>query len=170
MGTGEGARYILVWLAWFLSFERASAASLTWNAGADTNVVGYLVYWGATSQSYTQSVDVGNVTSAPISTLSRGPTNYFAVTAYNNDGVESDFSNEAVFIDGGQLMAGGISANQPQLFVTLFGGYLYDVQFSASLTNWTTIASVLARTNGIYEVMDTNFMSGENRFYRLILR
>ncbi|MEO7300378.1 MAG: Ig-like domain-containing protein [Verrucomicrobiota bacterium] len=70
--------------------------SLAWDASADVSVVNYKVYYGSASGTYTNSVQVGNVTTATVSNLVDGVTYYFASTALDADGLESDFSNEAV--------------------------------------------------------------------------
>jgi len=63
--------------------------------GSDLNdLAGYKIYYGTSSGNYTQSIDVGNITSAAISNLSSG-TWCFATTAYDTSGNESDYSNEA---------------------------------------------------------------------------
>src|SRR6516165_4972693 len=74
--------------------KAAQSLTLAWDSSADTNVVGYRVYYGSTTRSYTNSVDVGNATSATISGLQDGSTHYFAATAYNNIGLESAYSSE----------------------------------------------------------------------------
>ncbi len=69
--------------------------TLTWDAPA-TNVNkidGYKVYYGTSSRIYTQSIDVGNVTTYTIENLPSG-TWYFAVTAYDISGNESIYSVE----------------------------------------------------------------------------
>ncbi len=58
------------------------------------DLVGYKIYYGDSSSNYTQTIDVGNYTSAVISSLSSG-TWCFATTAYDTSGNESDYSNEA---------------------------------------------------------------------------
>src|SRR5437867_4474089 len=74
----------------------ASAASVTlvWNASPGTNIAGYNVYYGVASRTYTNKVNVGNATNATVSGLIEGTTYYFAVTAYDSNGLESDYSNE----------------------------------------------------------------------------
>ena len=74
--------------------------TLAWDApttnedGSDlTDLAGYRVYYGTSSGSYTNSVNIGNFTSAVISNLSLG-TWYFAITAYNSSSVESSYSTE----------------------------------------------------------------------------
>jgi hypothetical protein len=62
-------------------------------------VVGYRVYSGLTPHAYDQARGAGMVVSAGTtyvaSNLQRGRTYYFAVTAYDGSGNESDFSAEA---------------------------------------------------------------------------
>ncbi len=67
---------------------------LAWDANVEPNIAGYRLYYGNTSGQYTQSMDVGNVTLATVSGLTEGLTYFFAVTAYNTFGLESDPSNE----------------------------------------------------------------------------
>lgn len=71
-------------------------------------VTGYKIYVGSSSRNYTNIVDVGmgtNITRWPeclcptngcaiITNLTVGVHYYFAATAYNGAGLESDFSNE----------------------------------------------------------------------------
>ncbi|MBI5663912.1 MAG: fibronectin type III domain-containing protein [Nitrospirae bacterium] len=63
--------------------------------GTDLNdLAGYKIYYGPSSNNYTQSINVGNISSAVISNLSSG-TWCFATTAYDTAGNESGYSNEA---------------------------------------------------------------------------
>jgi len=59
-----------------------------------TNLAGFKVYFGRSSGSYTNTVDIGNSTSYTVTNLSPG-SYYFAVTAYDTTGLESGYSNEA---------------------------------------------------------------------------
>jgi hypothetical protein len=72
----------------------AANVTLAWDASPDPTVVGYRVYYGGASGNYTNSFAVGPVTTAGISNLVVGRTYYFAATAFDSAGVESDFSNE----------------------------------------------------------------------------
>ena len=58
------------------------------------------MYSGTTSGVYTQTSEVGTATAASVSNLIVGQTYYFAVTAYNNGGVESKPSNEVSVVAG----------------------------------------------------------------------
>ena len=76
----------------------AGAVTLLWDRNPETNVIGYRVYVGTVSRAYDSVLDIGNSTSAAVPT-SAG-MNYFAVTAYDSDGLESGFSSEVTFADG----------------------------------------------------------------------
>jgi hypothetical protein len=80
------------------------SVNLAWSPSPDTNVVGYRVYYGVASRTYTNMVDVGAVTNATIGGLVEGKTYYFAATAYNILGLESDYSAEISYtIPGGSV-------------------------------------------------------------------
>ena len=70
-----------------------SSATLAWNAVTGTTLSGYKVYVGEAPHLYTRTITVGTVTSTTVSSLTRGRTYYFAVTAYNSAG-QSTASNE----------------------------------------------------------------------------
>jgi hypothetical protein len=58
------------------------------------DLAGYKAYYGTASRTYSQVVDVGNVTTRQINNLTDGLTYYFAVTAYDTLKNESVYSNE----------------------------------------------------------------------------
>jgi hypothetical protein len=77
-----------------------TSAKLTWDPPTTnvdgtpcTDLAGYKAYVGLAPRSYTQTIDVGNATTYSITNLPEG-TYYFAVTAYDTAGNESDYSNE----------------------------------------------------------------------------
>ena len=78
----------------------AAQAALSWSApiNADgtpvTNLKGYKVHVGTTPGSYSQHLDVGNVTSYTLTSLAEGTTYYTAVSDYDTNGAESGYSNE----------------------------------------------------------------------------
>ena len=72
----------------------AADVRLAWNPNTEPDLAGYKIHYGASSGSYTKSVDVGNVTTATISNLSEGATYYFASSAYNTAALSSAYSNE----------------------------------------------------------------------------
>ncbi len=72
----------------------AGSVSLAWDPNNEADLSGYKVHVGNSSRMYSQTIDVGHVTSYTVSDLSDGQTYYAAVTAYDIFGNESAFSNE----------------------------------------------------------------------------
>ena len=72
---------------------------MQWSASSDSRVVGYRVYWGTNSHAYQARGNGapanGGNTSHVVGGLVSKQIYYFAVTAYDNNGNESDFSTEA---------------------------------------------------------------------------
>src|SRR5258708_21307761 len=71
-------------------------ANLAWFANSEPDIAGYRLYFGTTSGTYNEVRDVQTPYLA-ITGLTDGVVYYFAVTAYNLAGAESDFSNEVSF-------------------------------------------------------------------------
>jgi hypothetical protein len=90
------AALFLISVFCFLAFGTAHAASVTlaWDRSQEPNVIGYRVYYGTTSRNYTSMISVGNSTTCSISNLEAGMAYFFAVTAYDNSGNESAYSQE----------------------------------------------------------------------------
>ena len=65
---------------------------IIWNPSA--GAAGYKVYWGKESGVYTFVKDVEKQTYYNFNISDKREGGYFAVTAYNNNGVESDYSEE----------------------------------------------------------------------------
>jgi len=83
-----------------VAIATTGSVTLTWDApttNADGtplfDLAGYKIYFGTSSRNYPWSIDVGNVTTYKLNNLSPG-TYFFAVTANNTSGIESDFSVE----------------------------------------------------------------------------
>ena len=66
--------------------------TLQWDPNSENDIAGYNVYWGRTSGAYIKILTVMQ----PSARVGVRGTNiiYFAVTAVDNSGLESDFSNE----------------------------------------------------------------------------
>jgi hypothetical protein len=74
--------------------NRPVNVTLAWDASPDPAVTGYRVYFGIAPEQYTNSV-TPTATTVTISNLAPRTRYYFAATAFDANGVESDFSNEA---------------------------------------------------------------------------
>ena len=73
----------------------AATAILQWDPSPSPEAAGYRIYFGVASGDYTDTVSVGVVTTATITGLVTGTKYYFAATAFDAAGSESEFSNEA---------------------------------------------------------------------------
>jgi hypothetical protein len=74
------------------------SATLAWDPSPGTNLIAnYNVYYGVVSATYTNEVAAGTNTAISISNLVAGTTYYFAVTAVDTSGLESDYSSEAAW-------------------------------------------------------------------------
>ena len=71
----------------------AGDVTLAWDPSSGFSVAGYIVYYGTSSRSYGSPIDAGKKTTYTLTGLSAG-TYFFAVTAYDILGNESEFSNE----------------------------------------------------------------------------
>src|SRR6267142_4908412 len=73
---------------------KAGSVSLQWDPNPEPDIDGYRVYYGTSSGSYNQQINVGNTTAATVSNLTNGSTYFFVVTAFNTVVMESLPSNE----------------------------------------------------------------------------
>src|SRR5471030_1783741 len=76
---------------------RASTVTATWNANPESDIAGYKLSYGAASNVYTTTIDVGNVTSFVVPALVGGRTYYFVVQAYDTAGLTGPNSAEVSF-------------------------------------------------------------------------
>ena len=90
---------------------RAATVTATWNANSEADLAGYRLSYGTQTGVYTTTVDVGNVTSGPL-TLTGGQRYYFAVRAYNTSAMPSAYSAE-VFFDVPSTPAATITSLNP---------------------------------------------------------
>ena len=78
------------------SGSTTGSVTLTWNANGEQDLGGYKVYRATSSGAYGAPIATinGNVTSYVASGLPKGTTYFFVVTAFDNSGNESSYSNE----------------------------------------------------------------------------
>jgi len=70
---------------------------LAWNPSVSPDVVGYKIYQGPASRTYSTNYNAGNTTNFIVA-VDAGSTNFFAATAYTSAGLESPFSTEASYV------------------------------------------------------------------------
>ncbi len=86
---------ILASLVLFAQHAYCGAVTLAWDPNSPSeNIAGYKLYYGTESRSYSGMIDITNGTLKKVSKLEKGYHYYFAVTAYDEAGQESDFSEE----------------------------------------------------------------------------
>lgn len=91
------------------------SASLVWNTSVPaTGVTGYYIYYGTATGNYTNRIDVGLASNAIVNNLRVGVAYYFVTTAYTASGMESGYSNEAVW-QSQQSAQGALRLNIKQL-------------------------------------------------------
>ncbi len=104
----------LVLIAAFLSASLSGYAGtsviLSWGASPSPGVSGYKLYQGGASRHYGTVVDVGQTMRQGVSGLVSDAVYYFAVSAYDTNGLESVLSSELVFTN---------SPNNPPVISTL---------------------------------------------------
>lgn len=147
-----------------------SSADLAWNSNPDPSVAGYNIYYGGASRTYTNVLSVGNTTNATVSGLLEGQNYYFAVTAYDAAGNESDYSAETTYIVPGWLtLTPGAAATDPlRVQFPVAPGHSYELQVSTDLMSWTTVWLTVGVSNAWVEY-DAPILGTGSQFYRVIL-
>jgi hypothetical protein len=141
--------------------------ALAWERSPDSSVIGYRIYYGAVSGNYTNSIEVGNVTTGSVPDLADGVTYFFAITAFNTSGFESAFSNELSFGPGLptvqiRVTAAGLAV----LTVNGLMGQTYDLEAAQIFPAWIVIGTVTLGASGSVEFTDTDAANFPQRFYR----
>ena len=152
-------------------FPATQSVVLEWNPSVDPSVVGYKIYCGGASGTYTNMANVGNVTSATVAGLVANVTYYFAATAYDNLGQESVFSTEISYLVPAAPPSVQIrSAPGGQFILTVSGstGFTYEIQATQDFMAWAAIGALTVGTVGSLDFTDTNAASFPRRFYRTL--
>jgi hypothetical protein len=124
----------------------AAPLTLAWDASA--GATGYLIHYGTASRHYTATVKVtdGHTTTAALSALDPAQVYYMAVTAYDDAGDESDFSNEILYQPAHPEVMWTVNAGGPKY--TDGQGIIYKghTQFSTGY-GYTTPAAIAGTTD-----------------------
>ena len=86
----------LLWTTLMLTWASAAGAqqlTLAWDASASSAVAGYRLYYGTNTRSYQFVTNTGLMLTQAVVLPHRGRW-FFAATAYDTNGLESDFSSE----------------------------------------------------------------------------
>jgi len=76
---------------------QAAQVTFAWDPNTEPDLAGYRIYCGNATGNYAESRDVGNVTTYTWDGLVPGMTYFCAATAYDTEGLESNFSNEVSY-------------------------------------------------------------------------
>lgn len=160
-------------LALFFSASLHGGTSLTlaWDRSPSPDVVGYTVYYGTSSHSYTNSVQTGADVVYTIRALEEGTTYFFAVTAYDSNRTESDFSNEITYtvpVVQPAIQVSIMPGGQVMLKVTGRVGSTYRVLLSPDQRQWSTLATRTVGPEGSFELVKPPGTVDPYAFYRLV--
>jgi hypothetical protein len=112
--------------------------TLAWDPSADPSVIGYRVYYGGATRAYTNSVSAGSATTLTISNLTIGTTYYFAATAYDTNGIESDYSSE---------VSGAVNLPNQAPTLNVIGNVTINENASSQTVNLSGISSGATNEN-----------------------
>ena len=173
--------------------------NLIWNANPEPELAGYKVYYGTTSKVYTQSVDIGNQTTATLTNLSAGVTYFSVVTAYDAQRLESPPSVEISFTpaalpppppptvtletltppdnnpfpvsETAPLMSdhSPLPSGESRFTITAPAGQTLEIYATTDLLNWTQVATS-TNPSGMLRVTDHQSANGIQRFYQVVPR
>src|ERR1700674_1375688 len=131
-------RVLFLVLAVLGSTAVVHAATATWNVNPESDIKGYILSYGTQTGVHPTSVDVGNVTTWQVTTLTPGQIYYFVVQAYNTSGFTSVNSAEVVFTDPitgvPTLTSLTPSSGAVGMPVTIAGNYFGATQSASTLT------------------------------------
>lgn len=87
---------IVLFLLLFTGMAYAEDLTLQWYPSPSPNIAGYKIYYGYHSREYVMEMvkDVGNSLEYTLTGIDPGIRMFYAVTAYNTSGYESDYSRE----------------------------------------------------------------------------
>jgi Fibronectin type III domain len=153
-------------LVFQLPLRANESVTLAWNASTSLGVLGYIIYYGTASGSYSHIVLAGNTTRVTISGLVPGTTYYFAATTLGLLDNESGFSNEiryTVPVTAATLTPVAGTVGQFGFAVSGDAGQQYVVQASTNLLDWTPLETNVAP----FQFTDANTVGFHQRFYRV---
>ena len=158
--------------AFSASLPTQYSLTLGWNPSPSPGVVGCRLYYGTASGEYTDIVEIGNETTVTVSGLAVGITYFFAITAVDGDGDESDFSDEISYqqalpvAPAVQMQIQPVADGQFMLTVTGPAGRTYDIEATEDFASWTVIGTGTLDETGSLDFTDSDAASFPKRFYR----
>jgi hypothetical protein len=141
----------IILISCLISPSYAVEIALQWRANTERDLDHYVVYWGKSSRQYTHSRDVPKNETKCTVDLQEGQVYFFAVTAVDVVGLESDYSDE-IFFTAANLhdMDSGSQAHTDETTVSVSVDDVYgkpnhimlaqDLNFTVDPTGWLQYA------------------------------
>jgi len=171
--NGRLAQWGIVAAFAFVAVVAIGAVSVTvaWNPNPEPDIAGYKVYVGTNSGRYSTVVDAGNRTSQIISNLAAGWTYYFAASAYDTSGLESELSpgvSYTVPVPSPDLTFTSLGNGSFNIQFQGVSGVTYWIEYTTNLTSgqWQRLATLTANSQGLAQLTDTPADGSPQRFYR----
>ena len=150
----------------------AGVVTLAWDPSGP-EVAGYRVHYGLNSRAgssvYASVIDVGPQTSFSVPNLAVGTTYFFAVTAYNSLGVESDFSDEIAYTPPLRIAAAAVDESGATLSWQSQSGMIFRVLAASTLANpvWVDVSGPILAVGPTTSWTHLRAESTMTMFYRL---
>jgi hypothetical protein len=103
----------------------SAQVSIAWDPNSKENIDHYTVHYGTTSRDYDFDVDIGKSTNCTISGLDLNETYFFSVTASDDAGNESAYSNEV------STSIGPVKLISPNVGEIIPSGSVYTLEWEA---------------------------------------
>lgn len=113
-------------------------ADLKWDLSTEAGLIGYNIYYGKTSGMYTRRRTVGRVNQYRLDGLNNNEVYYFAITAYDSQSRESDYSDEV-----GVIINEPLSSTSPfdEILASLFARIPLQPQ-NGPLVGWLSFSAL----------------------------
>ena len=175
-------------LAASLPLFGAQTISLAWDANAEPDLGGYVLYYCDVNDNWTNRIDVGKQTTRIVSEVMEAKTYRFSVTAYSKSGLKSGPSNEILktITQANPSPVATSKIVDPPLLPLFAKVELNDqgrarfhvhavsllevsisVQVSSDLLDWTTVA--IGKPGQSVEYTSSEISGLPCRFYRTLL-
>lgn len=157
--------FLLCWLTFSITGTLwAASATVAWDPSPSIDVTGYKLYVGTASKTYTKIFDVGSPLQFRTTNLVPTIPYFYAVTAYNSIGLESDFSQEISYIP--PLPATTLELNPLGVLTAhLFKGGTFAIQQSQNLISWSLFQTVKPASDTY--ALTIHFGLNDKNFFRV---
>lgn len=153
-----------------LHAQASTSVTLAWDPNPESDLKEYRLHVGSSSRDYDIIIPVGLVTSFKVVDLPAGSHYYFALTAVNDSGSESEQSDEVVFVPppaGGRL---SLLQATSDFQITLNGTPQseYSIEASSNLRDWATIDTKISDASGVVSITMDRSQQGHAQFFRAV--